>query len=172
MRLTLYGGGSTWQKMHSKGFARWYIHNYIPKRIHPRLSLSICLYDSQKAWGNVASDEKDLAYCEYMAEDRALGIEHCKVTLYSPKNLLYYRFMTRLVHELVHVKQYVTHELRDYSNCTVFKKQKFEDDSMLYWNQPWEIDALGQEYGLLKLYCEEAKIKNEVFTTEVKRIIC
>jgi len=171
MRLAVYGG-STWQKKHSKSFARWYARNYIPKHIHSKLSVSVCLYDSQKSWESIASDKKDLGYCEYIEEDRLLGSEHCKITLYSPRNLLYYKFLIRLAHEFVHVKQYVTHELKDCSNGTNFKKQKFQEDSILYWNQPWEVEAMGFEYGLVKLYTEQAKIKQEVFTTKVKRIIC
>lgn len=171
MRIAVYGG-STWQKKHSKGFARWYVHNYIPKNIHSKLSVSICLYENQKSWKKTSPSKDDIGYCEYIEEDKLLGNEHCKITLYSPKSLLYFKFLTRLAHEFTHVKQYVTHELKDYSSCTVFKKQKIKDDSVIYWNLPYEIEAMGNEYGLTKLYCEEAKIKHEVFTTEVKRIIC
>lgn len=171
MRLAVYNG-SEWQRKHAKGFARWYIHNYIPKSIHPKLSVSICLYDSPKEWKKIASDKNDLGYCEYIDEDRQLGLERCRITLYSPKNLLYYRFIVRLAHEFVHAKQYIMHELKEYSNSTTFKKQKFKDGEQIYWNQPWEVEAFGYEGGLAKLYCEEAKIKHEVFTAEVKRIIC
>jgi len=172
MRLVVYNGTS-WQRKHAKGFGNWYVHNYIPKHIHSKLSVSIVLCGIMEDWKKVATDKNDLGYCEYFEEDRLLGSEHCKITLYSPKNLLYYRFMTRLVHEFVHVKQYVTHELKDYSNGTRFKKQQFQDDeTSIYWNMPWEVEAMGNEYGLVKLYSEQAKIKKEVFTTQVKRIIC
>lgn len=170
MRLSIYHG-TDWQRKHTKEFGKWYVCNYIPKNLHSKLFVNIVLYDSVKVWTSVAADRKDVAYCEYIKKDRLLDKEHCKITLYSPRNLLYYKFLTRLAHEFVHVKQYVTHELKDYSNSVVFKKQKFSGE-MLYWNQPWEIESMGHEYGLLKLYCEEAKIKNEVFTPEVKRIIC
>lgn len=170
MRLAIYNG-SDWQKKHAKEFGLWYVEKYIPSHIHDKLNVSVTLYASQKKWESVASDKKDLGYCDYIEEDRQLGVEHCKITLYSPRNLLYYRFMVRLVHEFVHVKQYVTHELKDYSNCTSFKKQKFKED-IVYWDMPWEIEAMGHEYGLVKLYCEHANIKKEVFTTRVKRIIC
>lgn len=171
MRLVIYNG-TTWQREHSKGFARWYVDNYIPKSIYPKLSVSVCLYGTRKSWETVASDKKDLGYCEYIEEDKLFGSEHCKITLYSPRNLLYYKFLVRLAHEFVHVKQYVTHELKDLSDSTSFRKQKFEDDSLIYWNLPWEVEAMGFEYGLVKLYSEHAKIKQEVFTPEVKRIIC
>lgn len=170
MRLSIYNG-TEWQKKHSKSFGRWYIHNYIPKIIRPKLSVSVVLCPNRDVWKRTATDKRDLAYCEYMDMDRSLGKEHCKISLYSPHNLLYYKFMTRLAHEFVHVKQYVTHELKDHSSYTVFRKQKFVDETNIYWNLPWEVEAMGFEYGLIKMYCEEAGIKNEVFTPEVKRII-
>lgn len=170
MRLSIYYG-TEWQKKHAKGFGRWYVHNYIPKGVRRKLSVSVVLFPNIDSWKRTATDKHDLAYCEYLDEDRSLGKEHCRISLYSPHNLLYYKFMSRLAHEFVHVKQYVTHELKDDSNGTSFRKQKFKDDSTLYWNQPWEIEAMGFEYGLIKMYCDEAGIKNEVFTREVKRII-
>lgn len=169
MRLAVYNG-SEWQRKHAKGFARWYIHNYIPKSIHPKLSVSICLYGSPKEWRKIASDKNDLGYCEYIDEDRQLGLERCRITLYSPKNLLYYRFIVRLAHEMQHVKQYVTHELKDCSRGTSFKKQYFSDETD-YWNLPWELECLALETRLTKLYCVESKIKNIVFSREVCKVI-
>lgn len=169
MRIAVYSG-TAWQEKHTKGFARWYVHNYIPKNIRPQLSVSVCLYNSKDEWSKVASDKKDLGYCEYMEEDRLLGREHCRITLYSPRNILYYKFLVRVAHEFIHVKQYVTHELKDCSGGTRYKKQKF-DDSLDYWDSPWELEALGLETRLVKLYCEESKIKDVVFNASVCKVI-
>jgi len=52
-----------------------------------------------------------------------------------------------LAHEMVHVKQYVEGELND--SMTSWRGKKVNSDDIEYWSQPWEMDALGREQGLL-----------------------
>jgi len=52
-----------------------------------------------------------------------------------------------LAHEMVHVKQYVDGELND--SLTNWRGKKVNSDDIDYWIQPWELEALGREQGLL-----------------------
>jgi len=61
-----------------------------------------------------------------------------------------------LAHEMVHIKQYATGELREYiryPNILKYRKQYFNIDETYnnddeYYDSPWEIEAYGREYGL------------------------
>jgi hypothetical protein len=98
-----------------------------------------------------------------------------------PKNFLIYvnsnkkskvRLLRALGHELTHVKQFATGELKDLvSRSKVRWKNKlypFPDDESdnpeTYWNAPWEIEAYGREIGLYQLY------KKHI--TDEKRLAC
>lgn len=65
-----------------------------------------------------------------------------------------------LAHEMVHVKQYVTGEMKDSSkgiDYTVWKNKLVEISSMNYYDLPWEVDAMGREYGLYRRWIESRK---------------
>lgn len=61
-----------------------------------------------------------------------------------------------LAHELVHVKQYLTGQMRDYSDGSVkFMGKKYSSPEMsdeLYFDFPGEIEAYGREIGLYELF--------------------
>lgn len=68
-----------------------------------------------------------------------------------------------LAHEMVHVKQYATGELRDYVKSTSLNRWqgKIIDDSKIsYWDRPWEIEAFGREFGLY------ARFKESMYETK------
>lgn len=55
-----------------------------------------------------------------------------------------------LAHEMVHIKQYASGQLRDvdgkiYWNGKIWRKSKFEDS---YLDAPWEVEAYGREQTL------------------------
>ena len=52
-----------------------------------------------------------------------------------------------IAHEMVHIKQYVDGELND--TMTNWRGKKVDSDNIEYWSQPWELEALGKEQGLL-----------------------
>lgn len=71
--------------------------------------------------------------------------------------------LRRLAHEMVHVKQWYTGEMRDdYEAMTTFwaksKKTFIRDetdpDALSYWDWPWEIEAHGREVGLVEQYVD------------------
>ena len=73
------------------------------------------------------------------------------------KDLTFEHMMITLAHEMVHVKQYATGELRDYVKSTSLNRWqgKIVDDSKInYWDRPWEIEAFGREFGLYARFKE------------------
>jgi hypothetical protein len=98
-----------------------------------------------------------------------------------PKSFLIYvnsskkskvKLLKTLGHELTHVKQFATGELKDLvSKSQVRWKDKLypfpdaePDKPETYWNAPWEIEAYGREVGLYHLY------KKHI--TDQKRLAC
>lgn len=62
-----------------------------------------------------------------------------------------------LAHEMVHVKQYATGELRDYVKSTSLNRwqgKMIDDSKISYWDRPWEIEAFGREFGLYARFKE------------------
>lgn len=62
-----------------------------------------------------------------------------------------------LAHEMVHVKQYATGELRDYVRSTSLNRWRGEminDEKINYWDRPWEVEAFGREFGLYARFKE------------------
>lgn len=66
-----------------------------------------------------------------------------------------------VAHEMVHVKQYCTGQMRDYVSDPKFVRWESErwvyedENSEDYWLAPWEIEARGYERGLYKLFIRE-----------------
>jgi len=61
------------------------------------------------------------------------------------------KVLTTLAHELVHVKQFATSELRDMiksAHVLSWRGHKYDTRKLSYWDYPWEIDAHGRELGL------------------------
>jgi hypothetical protein len=66
-----------------------------------------------------------------------------------------------LAHEMVHVKQYVTGEIRDVGGKNVvWKGKKHVCDGYTYWDQPWEIEAYGREKGLFENFVRYRRYQN------------
>lgn len=63
-----------------------------------------------------------------------------------------------LAHEMAHAKQYAHGELREIGlSWTRWQKSKVRDDSVPYWDRPWEIDARGWETGLIMQWKQHKK---------------
>ena len=61
------------------------------------------------------------------------------------------KMLISLAHEMVHIKQYATNEMRDMMRCTTVTKwyrESIDIDNTNYWDLPWEIEAHGREAGL------------------------
>ena len=83
------------------------------------------------------------------------------------------KVLTTLAHELVHVKQYATGEMRDRDNAIVeWMGEKYNQDELEYWEHPWEIDAYGREVGLYIRFMRnygEKNVKTKISKTKPYR---
>lgn len=66
-----------------------------------------------------------------------------------------------LAHEMVHVKQYATGELKntDKLNVNIWKRKKITIGRNDYWDLPWEVEAYGREIALLEFFVTVNKLK-------------
>lgn len=62
--------------------------------------------------------------------------------------------LSTLAHEMVHVKQYIQHEINDTLSTWCGDVVDVSD----YWTHPWEIEAHGLEVGLLTKYVVKYKL--------------
>lgn len=72
----------------------------------------------------------------------------------------YRTMLLTLAHEMVHVKQYATGELRDALRGPTLHRwmnKPFDVNNVDYWDHPWEIEAYGREYGLYLRFRERGK---------------
>jgi hypothetical protein len=73
-----------------------------------------------------------------------------------------------ICHEMVHVKQYATGEMRYMSRPARFTKFQgmLYPDEVEYWDSPWEIEAFGREPGLYTRWIDQrGYAKNIIFDT-------
>lgn len=99
-------------------------------------------------------DEDVAGYCEYLDKTRStkeFRIQLCKKA--TKEELL-----KNLAHEMVHLKQFALGELSDGicgARSTTWHDRTYNDKSLSYWDEPWEIEAFGREAGLYYRYVEE-----------------
>jgi len=115
------------------------------------ISLTVVIKNKMQAGG----------YCDYKEEGlplpRSFVIEICR----TKKKI---HMFSVLAHEMVHLKQMATGEMKDKyiktRYVTVWRGDNYEDD-VSYWDQPWEMEAYGLENSLVaKFLIEHNQFKN------------
>jgi len=68
--------------------------------------------------------------------------------------------LINLAHEMVHVKQFSLGDLKDGkpSTITVWQGVPFDEDTIDYWDTPWEVEAHGREKGLFARFKHHCNI--------------
>lgn len=82
-------------------------------------------------------------------EDDYVRPKEFTIILHSYKSE--HKLLTTLAHEMVHVKQFATGELRDLisnAHSISWRGKRFDTRKINYWDYPWEIDAHGRELGM------------------------
>ena len=83
-------------------------------------------------------------------------------------NLKLSKKLRTICHEMVHVKQYATGEMRYMwrpARNTKFQGMLYPDE-IEYWDSPWEIEAFGREPGLYTRWIDtRGHSKNIIFDT-------
>lgn len=76
-----------------------------------------------------------------------------------------------IAHEMVHLKQFCTGELKDGvvpATTSVWKGKIINEKSTDYWDLPWEIEAFGREKGMYhRFVCKERLDKNKDFLSQI-----
>ena len=100
-------------------------------------------------------DEDYLGCCYHLSKGRP---SYFLIELLYNKDI--YSMVSKLAHEMVHVKQYITGELKHKgSSISVWKGEVFDEKITDYWDLPWEIEAYGREVGLYTRYFNNQYLK-------------
>lgn len=76
-------------------------------------------------------------------------------------------FLETAAHELVHVKQWATNQMKDYDRdeeITRYNSKKINTAKVDYWDLPWEIEAHGREAGIFIRWVKHAGLQNRKWT--------
>lgn len=133
----------------------FFLDQLVSKRMKNSLTLFIKFHDTMHGYGD----------CIYL--DDTLRPKEFEINIKLNSTVNYKNLMQSIAHELVHVKQWCTGEMRDYSKATLigqvsWRKEKYDLSKLDYWFLPWEIEAHGMEVSLYQHFCRyKRKQKNK-----------
>jgi hypothetical protein len=136
--LTLYTEGYGYPKRLCEDVVIWFISKYFPRH---KLEIEV-LHRGLKREGS-------FGYCDVDGETYRPRSFLIELDTYLDKKT----YTTVLLHELIHLKQWVNGELKLKASKRYFKGECVED--LHYWEQPHEIQAHTQESILYQEYMEE-----------------
>lgn len=142
MRLVIEGQHHRADNKDLRKLARWVMKELLSDEERKDLSIRIVLKPVYTADGWCYFDSKK------------------KYRIHINQRMGLKRVAETLVHELVHVKQYVSGELREcgITGDMLWKGKKAASN---YWKQPWEIEAFGLQRCLLGLYGDQQVAKRK-----------
>jgi hypothetical protein len=155
-RIT-FRGGTKEQKEYAKSLAEFCLSKLVSTRLNNLLDIKINfksdLYKKTDSYGETA-----------YYEDCSVPPREFIVDLYS--DLTMRSLLETLAHEMVHIKQWATGEMRETKNnfVTNFRSKKINSEKTSYWDQPWEIEAMGREEGLFIQWVEKMDLSKERWT--------
>lgn len=123
------------------------INFFLDKLISSRLKKTLTLNfnfereSKSRVWANCAPIDTETRPKEF------------EINIYLNNRLGKPALLRTIAHELVHVKQFATGEMRDLIKTpyiTYYREKKYDNQKLDYWFQPWEIEANGLECGLYK----------------------
>jgi len=127
----------------------FYGENLISKRILKNITINVIFKDKM--------DVQGLAEIE----DYNTKKEPREFNIILFKYLGSFSIIKTLAHEMVHVKQYINHEINEYLSS--WKGNYIDSDNLDYWKHPWEIEAFGLEVSLYSQFRDKEKLW-EVFS--------
>jgi len=135
MQISLYNVPKNLSADKLKSAAKFFAETLMSRRLCDNLKVRVCF---TKTEGNTTMWEDD-------------NVRPREFTITIEKGMGMRNTLITLAHEMVHVKQYATGELRDYmSSARVQRWRNVKRDwqDVEYWDLPWEIEAYGREKGL------------------------
>jgi hypothetical protein len=134
---------------------------YCVNKLMPRMT-NIDIYVKLKD----IKDGEAMGYCLADPEGDAERNDRPRVfELEIHKKLPLRKLLETICHEMVHVKQYARGELYEGSRVSKHRWQgKWIQEDPDYWDQPWEIEAMGREAGLFIRWVESQNLANKKWT--------
>ena len=157
MAYITFRGGTKEQKKLAKSLAEFCLNKLISSRLSDTLDIRIVfkptLYKKTDSYGGTTYYEDS----NIPPKDFLIEIDS-KLKMRS--------MLETIAHELVHVKQWATGEMRETKDnfITKFKKDTINSNKVSYWDQPWEIEAMGREEGLFIQWIEKMNLSGENWT--------
>lgn len=147
-------GGSKSQRTHAKSLIKFVHGKFLSRMTYLRINLHIKNIDNA------------LGYC--LPSDDTDEFRPREIDIEVDKNQPLRKFLCTLAHEMVHAKQFAKGELYE---STRLGKHKWQGKwlpkvGMNYWDQPWEIEAHGREYGLFIQWAEANDLGKYKWTQE------
>ena len=133
-------GGTKNQRNLGENALRFFTKKLMPRKRSLKIDLQI---------HNLIKDDV-AGLCEQMGRNEVLIESHSRGTLYD--------YISFLAHESIHMKQFVTGELKTVNRRELWHGEDFTD--VPYKKQPWEVEAWGGQHELAKEF-----IKNEMGMT-------
>lgn len=130
-----------------KKAVKWYASKLMSSRLVSKIELDLIFTE------NLQKETGCLAFCVWNDKNiRPRSFEIEVDNKLNKKSLL-----RALAHEMVHVKQYATGQVRDLirDNKTKWEGSTYklnENGSEDYWFSPWEVEAYGKETGLYVMF--------------------
>jgi hypothetical protein len=146
VKITITGKSSKVSSAEIREAVRWYAAHLMGPRLARNINLRIVLKRGLRQDRNI--------WAECDCRDR--GPRPRNFTIRIEADASRTNVLTTLAHEMVHVKQFARRELIEVETNRVFK---WYDDlygkETHYYDQPWEIEAHGREYGLYHMWRED-----------------
>ena len=151
--IEIHGGNRIKQNM-IKFAARWMLGYTLGKRQANYVELEINLVDHLRGtttYGDVVWEDDNL-------RPRCFAMDLCD---HIRERLL----LKVLAHEIVHVRQYVKGDLKDYTSkayCSKWKNTMIQTKgigSVSYYDLPWEVEARKDEIVVFKAFCEDNDVR-------------
>ena len=163
MLLRMYKG-TKWQKEHTIALIKWFVHKNVPVQTSKFLNISVHVQSKQ-------IDNASVGMCEVVRDREGSDPWFIRVTVVSGVGTSKYQYLARLAHEMVHVRQYVTRTLSENAGGTRYKCQHFSNEAIEedYCGMPWETEAVGSEFPLVREYCLFMGIQPEVLPYSLVR---
>jgi hypothetical protein len=128
---------------------------YLVPNIKDNLVIDIICHTNKKKHAEIVDKLPNtyLGMCTVL-DDRVTKPEMFQIDL--SVDCLFSTTLDTLAHELVHVKQYTTGQLRVYDEKNVkWKSKKYSVGKNLnYWFEPWEVEARGLSWAMVNRWAE------------------
>lgn len=131
-----------------KEASQWYADKLLSKRLRDKIILHLKFTD------NLNKDTGCVAFCSWLDTNHRPK----KFEFEIDSNLSEHDMLRAVAHEMVHLKQYATGQIKDFARSDEIKWEgkimaaKNDGDAEAYWFSPWEIEAYGKEIGLYALF--------------------